>query len=167
MKKKHVAKKIERKDTSVKAREWLERGQSSEDPIEKLTNMWRGFNNLYHVDTAGPEIDKINQYLINNISEEFARDLIDNHAEETEYLLSEPVIDMRGNGRDTSLSIEEYRQTEISEMKLRALFKIIYQIRCNLEHGQKSPTRERDIELCKAAWPFLAETVADSIDRSE
>lgn len=36
---------------------------------------------------------------------------------------------------------------------------IIYQIRCNLEHGQKSPNRERVIMLRKSSLQFTAKDI--------
>ncbi len=93
------------------------------------------------------------------MSEETAKELIDGHQKEIAYLISQPVVDMRGNGRDTEESINEYNSSGDNLERLKALFKIIYQVRCNLEHGQKSPTRERDIELCSSSWPLVAEIV--------
>src|SRR6185369_2494101 len=36
---------------------------------------------------------------------------------------------------------------------------LIYQVRCNFEHGQKSPSRARDEALCEAACPFMSGVV--------
>jgi hypothetical protein len=39
---------------------------------------------------------------------------------------------------------------------------VIYQIRCNLAHGQKSPNRERDVQLCKAPLSLRVAFEGDS-----
>ena len=143
----------------MKAREWLNRGLERSDPIDVLTDAWRGFNHLFYSETGHSERDKINSYLSTNVSEEVAQELIAGHQTEIAYLVSQPVIDMRGNGRDTEESINEFNNSGSNLERLKAIFKIIYQVRCNLEHGQKSPTRERDIELCSSSWPLVSEVV--------
>ena len=74
--------------------------------------------------------------------------IIDKSNDDIVYLLSQPVIDMRGNGRDTQSDIDLFETSESRLRKLEAVFMVIYQVRCNLEHGQKSPSRERDNTLC-------------------
>lgn len=143
----------------MKAREWLNRELERNDPIDLLSDAWRGFNNLFYSETGHTERDKINSYLSTNVSEKVAQELIEGHKTEIAYLVSQPVIDMRGNGRSTEESINEFNTSGSNLEKLKALFKIIYQVRCNLEHGQKSPTRERDIKLCTSSWPLVAEIV--------
>ena len=67
---------------------------------------------------------------------------------------------MRGNGRDTSANIEQFGREERPLPKLQQLFEVIYQVRCNLEHGQKSPNNERDVDLCRCAAPVVADVVS-------
>ena len=143
----------------MKAREWLEWGLERNDSIDLLTDVWRGVNHLFYSEVSGTEREKINNYLTENISEETTQKIIDGHQTEIAYLISQPIIDMRGNGRDTEEAINEYNSSGGNLEKIKALFKIIYQVRCNLEHGQKSPTRERDVELCSSSWPLVAEVV--------
>jgi len=143
----------------MKAKEWLNRGLERVDPIDLLTDSWRGFNNLFYHSTGGSEREKIQNYLSGNLSEDSAKKLIDSHPQEIKYLLSQPVIDMRGNGKDTEASMNKFNSSSSHIEKLNSIFAIIYQVRCNLEHGQKSPTRERDVELCSSSWPLVAEVV--------
>ncbi|NOY73535.1 MAG: hypothetical protein GXP14_14405 [Gammaproteobacteria bacterium] len=147
------------KGVAMKARKWLDRGLDRSDPIDLLTDSWRGFNNLFFQCYGGSEREKIKNFIAQSVSEETASQLITGHKHEIEYLLSRPVIDMSGNGRNTSRSIEAYTNANSSIEKLKEIFLIIYQVRCNLEHGQKSPDRERDVQLCASAWPFVAEVV--------
>ncbi len=129
------------------------------DPIDLLTDSWRAFNNLFYQCAGSTEREKIENFILQSVSEETASQLISGHKQEIEYMFSQPVIDMRGNGRDTSPSIQAYADANSCIEKLKEIFLVIYQVRCNLEHGQKSPDRERDIQLCTSAWPFVAEVV--------
>jgi hypothetical protein len=76
--------------------------------------------------------------------------------------MSQPVINMNGNGKNTTPNIEAFELAQTSLEKLQEIFMVIYQIRCNLEHGEKSPNRERDIELCKNAAPFVAFAISQN-----
>lgn len=141
----------------MKAREWLERGSAATDSFEALSNYWRGFNNLFA--GQGQERQLISAFLQSKFDEHFAQSLLNAHAKEAADLLSTPVVDMRGNGRDTSQYAAQFGAAPTAMDKLIILFMIIYQVRCNLEHGQKSPNRARDQLLCEAACPFVAGVV--------
>lgn len=141
----------------MKALEWLERGAAAGDSFDALANYWRGFNNLFA--GQGRERQLISAYLQSRLSEEFAQDLLHAHTKEADDLLATPVVDMRGNGRDTSQYIAQFTAASTALEKLDALFMVIYQVRCNFEHGQKSPSRARDQTLCEAACPFVAAVV--------
>ncbi len=146
----------------MKAKEWLERGMESTDPIDMFSNSWRGFNNLFYRSSGRIERTKIRNYLIDNVSEDVSTSLLHEYSEEVYYLLSQPVIDMRGNGEDTGKYIKRYRTSSTNQERIVALFLIVYQVRCNLEHGQKSPNQDRDIKLCSSSWPLVAEVVDKS-----
>lgn len=49
---------------------------------------------------------------------------------------------MRGNGKDTTPYIHAFEFATDALAKLKEIFMVIYQVRCNLEHGQKSPSSE-------------------------
>lgn len=141
----------------MKAREWLGRGARSRDPFDALSNYWRAFNNLYA--GRGQERELISAFLRSNVDEPFAQNLIDAQAKDTMVLMQQPVVDMRGNDRDTSKYIDQFNAAETAVEKLVALFMVIYQVRCNFEHGQKSPSRYRDQDLCQVACRFVAALV--------
>ena len=50
------------KRASMKAREWLERGLEGRDPIDLLTDSWRGFNNLFYQYDGDIEREKIKNF---------------------------------------------------------------------------------------------------------
>jgi hypothetical protein len=141
----------------MKARAWLARGRGRE-PIDALTDFWRGFNNLF-AGEKGQERSKIRSLLEGKLTGESAQALLERHGREMEYLLSQPIIDMRGNGRDTSPQIKIFHASKDPVERVVQLFLIIYQVRCNLEHGQKSPDRERDLRLCASAAPLVADAI--------
>lgn len=142
----------------MKAKEWWERGARETDSFDAFSNYWRGFNNLFA--GSGKERDLISTFIRTQVDEPFALSLIEAQAENAQVLVRQPVFDMRGNGRDTSQYINQFNVDESAVEKLVALFMIIYQVRCNFEHGQKSPSRDRDSDLCRAACPFVAALVA-------
>lgn len=140
----------------MKAREWLDRGKKITDPIDSFSSYWCGFNNLFASAGHGKERDLIKSYLGTSITPEQALEILDTNATNVDYLLSQPVIDMRGNGKDTSTNIQAFNATVDAKAKLFEIFMVIYQVRCNLVHGQKSPSRDRDIRLCACAAPLIS-----------
>ncbi len=74
--------------------------------------------------------------------------------------MSEPVSDTRGNGRDTQRDIDKYNHPTSTDVdKIKSLFMIIYQIRCNLEHGGKSPIVERYKKLREVSAPIISKII--------
>jgi len=140
----------------LKAHEWLIRGNRERDPINAFSNFWRGFNNLYFDVDLPYEREKIRTFITRIVTEMEAKRLLNHYSSEVAYLISQPVIDMRGTGKDTRQNIQAYNAENDSLIKVQEIFMIIYQVRCNLEHGQKSPSNERDIKLCENAAPLVA-----------
>lgn len=143
----------------MKAREWYERGQQAVAPIDAMSNYWRGFNNLFFPTQGHTEREKIKRFLAEKLSLAQASEILNKYNSEINYLLSQPVIDMRGNGSDTDHNIQAFQSATDVLDKLIEVFMVIYQVRCNLEHGQKSPYRDRDQELCRCASPVIAHIV--------
>ncbi|ECG1420349.1 TPA_asm: hypothetical protein GND15_002381 [Salmonella enterica subsp. salamae serovar 58:d:z6] len=150
----------------MKAQEWLDRGRLTEDPMDAFSNYYRGLNHLFSSITNGSERDKIAHLLQENISNENAADILNTYSKNVENLISEPVIDMRGNGKNTGAYIDNFKSAKDNIEKLKNIFMIIYQIRCNFEHGQKSPNRKRDIYLCKNSLPLLDSAITASLKQS-
>jgi hypothetical protein len=147
----------------MQAREWLNRGKAAQSPIDAFTDYWRGFNNLYGPTQGTTELARLRAFLAASVSSAVAAPILADHPEQVAYLLSQPVIDMRGNGRDTAAAIAAFSLAADAQAKLCELFAVIYQVRCNLEHGQKSPTVDRDVRLCECSAPIVAAVVAHSV----
>jgi hypothetical protein len=141
------------------AREWYERGQRAAAPIDALSDYWRGLNNLFFPVEGRTEREKITHFIAAKLSPSQAGEILKKYEAEIDYLLSRPVMDMRGNGRDTGPNAQVFQSSTDVLEKLTELFMVIYQVRCNLEHGQKSPSRDRDQELCRCASPIVAHVV--------
>lgn len=144
----------------MKALEWIERAEIAEDVFQRMDDAWRAFNNLYaEGNVAGSELERLQDYLRRTIEEKASFRLISEFKDPIAVLLDPPVIDMRRNGRTTEGHMRAYREAPNAVEQLTALFGIIYQVRCNLQHGQKSPRRPRDRDLCAAAAPVIIEVV--------
>ena len=145
------------------ASEWLKRGMSAQSPIDAFTDFWRGFNNLYGTTAGASELKRLQAFLAANVSSAAAATMLAANPTQVAYLLSQPVIDMRGNGRDTADAIAAFQASGDPQVRLCELFAVIYQARCNLQHGQKSPTVDRDVQLCECSAPIVAAVIAHSV----
>jgi hypothetical protein len=143
----------------MKAREWLERGRLASSPIDALRDFWTGFNNLDNSPAKCNERCKIRTFLTESISSVASGEVLAANRAVIDYLLSQPVIDMRGNGKDTAEYVKAFHAAGDPLEKLVNVFMVIYQVRCNLDHGQKSPSRERDVQLCACSAPVVAAVV--------
>jgi hypothetical protein len=93
--------------------------------------------------------------------------ILDRRQQETGVLLARPVIDMRRNGRDTAANIAAFQAANCPRVKLEELFMVIYQVRCNLEHGQKGPQHESDRMLCASAGPIVGDIIELSFKNAD
>ncbi len=139
---------------SSKASAWLNRGNAQEDPIYVFQDFWIGFNNLYNNSSSSKESEKIKTWIEDNVSEGESQQILQDYVLDVDYLLLEPVINM-ANGKEITSNRTSFESAVDSKMKLKELFMIIYKVRCNLLHGQKTPSRERDVKLCQSASPFV------------
>lgn len=137
------------------AREWLDRGRNALSPFDALRDFWAGFNRLYG-HNARPVRERIRAYLLANFRTDEAAAILASHVPELACLTKRPILDMRGNGRDTALDRETYFQSANAVEKLISIFMIVYQIRCNLEHGQKLPSSVEDSQFCAAGAAIVA-----------
>ena len=143
----------------MKAKEWLARSREGRDSIESFSNSWIAFNGLYSSSRHEPERDKISRCIDENVNDDVAHSLMQKYEEEIAYLLSRPVINLRRKERDTQEHVELFNRSDCFVEKLKSIFMIIYQVRCNLIHGDKSPTRERDLELCANSVGLVCDVV--------
>lgn len=151
-----------------KAQEWLEEGRKSiinkENPMDSFDDFYKALNSLYNYMEGEHERKKIKNLIQTKISQVYAKEILEKYNKDIDYLLSEPVIDMKAIENNTNRNIIIYRKAKNNIQKLQEIFMIIYQIRCNLDHGNKSPSRERDCILCQHSLPFLESIVAKCVE---
>jgi len=79
------------------ARAW----QTKKQPVDVFSNFWCGFNKLFYLNENRSEREKIKSYLEQNTSEENASKILNTHEPQVSILISSPVKNMCGNGRNT------------------------------------------------------------------
>src|ERR1039458_7045289 len=107
----------------MKAKEWHERGKQAADPINALADFWRGLNHLYFPLEGADERKKIRKLRIAKVSERNAQTILAENAQGVDVLLAQPVIDMRGNGRNTKPNIDAFNTAGDSLGKLQEVFR--------------------------------------------
>lgn len=160
-------KELGRLDLENSLMNWYNFGIEHNDPFfVKFVALWMSFNELY---MEFPGLDKyknrddIEYKKIDEIceSEEYYSKIESVH----EKVFNSPFIeifkkgivrDMKA-GTDTNYNKKHYRElmnkTGIEQTK--ALFQTIYQVRCNLLHGSKTPDEKRDIELVRCSGEIM------------
>lgn len=114
---------------------------------------WRACNALYKPESGATEREQA-MNVIRHLSVQEATDILAQLPDAIAYFSALPPGDMRkGNGHPN------FRQRSADDMavvnnasenpntRLSHLIGVVYQIRCNLEHAEKDPSKERDIEL--------------------
>ena len=118
------------------AKEWINRAQNTEDVYDKFISAYIALNFLYNEREERCERDRMVNYLL-NVADYLK---IDPPAAQIigEYL-AHPVINM------TPRSSKKHQPQKVSDK--RSLFEAIYQVRCNLFHGNKTLGDPRDRRL--------------------
>ena len=137
------------RDPKSIAQKWYRKAISADDDYERFVFLWFAFNALYNEFFSGSERKAIgdlvytDRYRINNAR---IKDILEtSHAE---FFQERIIRDCRGNGLDTSESAAVLRSSDYSQKKrLRNLLIILYQVRCNLFHGNKMFGRDSDDEV--------------------
>lgn len=143
----------------MKAREWLDRGRKASSPLDAFRDFWAGFNNLYASNATCREQIKIRDFLLKVVTPASAREILASNVKEIDYLMSRPVFNVRRSAKDTTAYIVAFQGADDPLEKLVNVFMVIYQVRCNLIHGDKSPARDRDVQLCAYSAPVVAAVV--------
>ena len=118
------------------AKEWIDRAQNAEDCYDKFISAYIALNFLYNGRNERCERDRMVDYLL-EVTDCLK---IDFPAEQiiSEYLAC-PVVNM------TPRSTKKNQSYKVSDKT--SLFEAIYQVRCNLFHGNKTLGDTRDRRL--------------------
>src|ERR1035441_85608 len=115
---------------------------------------WMAFNALYNLLNRRSELDRVKLSVDVFLKPEDCADILQNVQAQLAFLNSKPPGDDRYDSAD-----QRYREQSAADLKiacdpskkpqdrLRALFAVVYLIRCNLVHGNKHPEWSRDRAL--------------------
>ena len=136
------------------ALEWYQYGlKTKNDAIIKFTMHWIAFNWLYGESQGGSEREQIKAYC-----EQWQEELLSYPAFDTpeiQIFLEGPVYDSRGRHKNESQDIFKELTTGEGLDRVVSLLKTIYQVRCNLFHGQKMLHNDRDVCLVESSSVIL------------
>ena len=118
------------------AAEWIDRAQNAEDIYDKFISAYIALNFLYNEREERCERDRMVNYLM-NVTNYLRIDPIAAH--NIEEYLAYPVVNM------TPRSPRKRQSQKVFDK--RSLFAAIYQVRCNLFHGNKTLGDHRDRRL--------------------
>lgn len=141
---------------------WIEKSQKEEDYFDKFVYGFFALNALYSIYYEGDErraIKMLFEASVKDHREEYRKIL---YTPEYEYFCNRPAIKnckynpyKENPGRkDTSSDTMKLPERSVIGSN-RAMLMILYQIRCNLFHGNKSFGDENDQEILKNASELL------------
>lgn len=120
----------------------------------EFLRLWAAFNCLYGEETGGNERDRVMQVVQRYLSEPRSQRLIDQISDAALKIVGTPPGDMRKDASDPQFREQTGRvaaayldSSKPSNERLASLMGVIYQVRCNLLHGDKDPDDSRDIRL--------------------
>lgn len=150
---------------------WFDMGQNKEgdtssDLAFRFIAYWIAFNAFYgHGNPKQTEKDQIKKCIENNKT--LLAHLINLDTDQAlSVFKNDPVYSMRGGARGGTANTEQQSKDDKFSQelhhafcdlnrsyieRLKALMLTIYQVRCNMFHGSKSPYPERNYELVKAS----------------
>lgn len=144
------------------ARTWYNKAEGSEDPYDRFICLWFAFNALYNEFFQESERDAIYRLVYSNryrLSNKTMNNIL--NSPYVEFFKQRIVRDCRrGSGRDTSESAAVLRSNSFyPKDKLYRLLKILYQVRCNLFHGDKIFGKDSDDQVVSNAAGALEEII--------
>lgn len=127
----------------------------------RFIGRWIAFNAVFKEYFSGSERGSLMACIQNSIPNGVADAVLDSLQPEITFLANLPPGDMRfrGDPRFRVRSTDDMRIVcDISRMpieRLAHLVAVVYQVRCNLFHGEKNPTHLRDHQLIGAGDRIL------------
>lgn len=116
--------------------------------------LWSAFNCIYGEQTGRDELEKATQAVQRFLSEAVASRILERTRPNADALLTLPPGDMRKDAADpdfrkkTEAHTSKYGNPDLpARDSLAGLVGVIYQVRCNLLHGDKDPDEARDLGL--------------------
>lgn len=135
------------------AASWLKKAETEKDDFDKFISLWFAFNALYNQFFHHSEIDAIYNLIFSHdkkIEYTELRDILTLNS--STFFENRIIRDCRGNGKDTIEYAAKLKDNSNSlRYRLFYLLKILYQVRCNLFHGNKMFDSDSDQEIIKNA----------------
>lgn len=124
--------------------------------------LWAAFNSLYSEETNPHERERAIQVVWRYISAPRALVLIEETVNAAREIIATPPGDMRKDASDPQFREQTNRcaagysdSTRPSNERIASLMGVIYQVRCNLLHGDKDPDDARDMVLIRSSNTVL------------
>ena len=132
---------------------------------DRFTKQWAGFNAIYNA-FAGPERDRLMEAIESGLTTEQAEAILDAAGESIRYFIALPPGNMRlapSDRRFRARASEDLRAVGDAALgaptRVAYLLSVIYQIRCNLLHGEKDVSDPRDERLVREGEVIVATAV--------
>lgn len=154
-------------DVNRVALSWLSKAKSEQDCFNKFISLWFSFNALYNKLITVDERNAIGDLIYSEeyqIDETRIRTILNSSS--VKFFTKRIIRDCRGNGHDTAedavILADAHRPLK---RRLKALLIILYQIRCNLFHGNKIYERDSDQEVIKNAGNALTDVLSGYLNQ--
>jgi hypothetical protein len=148
---------------------WIKRAESEHDYANKYISIWIAFNHYYATHWLHHRSEEISRRVSCgqkiHIKDKKAMDLlvstsISSRIYSTLFRTNDNISVMLPINNDISnekVPSDVSGKTSIKDITISQCFDILYQIRNNLFHGRKDPTKiKRDIELCEFGYQVLS-----------
>ncbi|WP_254172881.1 HEPN domain-containing protein [Planktothrix pseudagardhii] len=139
------------------AKSWVSKAEQETDDFNRFVSLWFAFNALYNEFFFGNERRAIKDFIDFSRLQIRREALIEIFRDDSSLFFTTRIIrDCRDTGKDTledSYKLNDRRSTP--KYRLKALLMILYQVRCNLFHGNKIYHRDSDKEVVRNAANVL------------
>ncbi len=150
-------------------------GNNAADIAFRFIAYWIAFNSFYSkYSLMKNERDQITNYISKNYDSYF-NNIIDFETDpEMEIFKKLPVLSGTYRPRRDCVKSNKYsvlfndlnNPTLPEEKRMEALFLTIYQVRCNMFHGSKTPEPERDYQLVDSSQKILEKVLRKLIEKT-
>jgi hypothetical protein len=145
------------------AQSWFTKAAEQADDFDRFVALWIAFNALYNESCPSPD-SKERQAIIAFVfdpANKLDHGVMDRilASPEARFFRQRTIRDVRGGARDTSEDAKILGRQTDPRRRIKALLMILYQVRCNLFHGNKMYGRDSDQEVVSNAANALMEVL--------
>lgn len=157
------------------ASSWLQKAEKEYDDFDKFVSLWFALNALYNEFFRTDERYAIKEFIDQRYNTKVGSGRIKQLLSDKSinFFKTRIIRDMRGNlnnsfsyREDTRENAQILKSSEYSSSKhLKELLMILYQVRCNLFHGDKMYDRESDMAVISNAANILMNLLKEYLRR--